>query len=82
LPQNDNKLDATVGEGVIKAGTTEVTIPNTHVTPGVKIFVTANSDTNEQGLVVKEKKNGLFKVSVKNKLSTDVKFDYWIVKVE
>ena len=74
--------DATVGEGTIKAGSTEVTIQNLHVTPAVKIFVTANTDTNGQGLVVKDKKTGLFKVSLKNKLTTDVKFDYWIVKVE
>ncbi|HRN70954.1 MAG TPA: hypothetical protein PLS49_07285, partial [Candidatus Woesebacteria bacterium] len=75
-------LDATIGEGTIKAGSTAVSIPNTHVTPGAKIFVTANTDTNGQGLVVAEKKNGLFKVTLKDTLTTDVKFDYWIVKVE
>jgi hypothetical protein len=76
------KKDSTVGEGMIKAGTTEISIQNLHVTPGVKIFVTANTDTDGQALIVKEKKEGSFKVSLKKALLNDVKFDYWVVKVE
>jgi hypothetical protein len=79
---NVTPTDATIGEGAIETGTKKVTIENTHVDADVKIFVTATSDTGGQALVVTEKADGSFAVSVKNTALQDITFDYWIVKVE
>ena len=78
----DPLVDSTVGDGTILAGDTEIIIDNLKVKPDSKIFITPVTSTDGEVLVVEEKLDGSFRVVIKNAIATDIKFDYWIVKVE
>lgn len=82
LGTQDPEQSASIGEGVITAGTIEVTIMNTNVRPTSKVFVTATTDTGVNNLIVANKIDGAFVVKIKQAMLTDVKFDYWIVGVK
>jgi hypothetical protein len=82
LGAQDVTQDASVGEGIITAGTTEIVITNTNVKPGSKVFVTATTDTNDNTLVVSNKLDGSFKVTIKRAFYVDIKFDYWVLGVQ
>ncbi len=71
-----------IGESVIKAGTTFVTIQTNKVKSTSKIFVTPTTLTS-QSLVVTAKVAGTsFTVSLNQSQSQDVSFDWWIVNTE
>ncbi|MCL5114057.1 MAG: hypothetical protein M1372_02725, partial [Patescibacteria group bacterium] len=71
---------ATLGSGVLKAGTTSVVISTTAVTSKSKIFVTATSKTGGQALIVTGKSAGTgFTVEAEQPYVQDIKFDWWIV---
>ena len=73
---------ATVGEGTIESGTTELEIENTTVKSNSKVFITPTSKTDGRTLVVETKSDGKFTVTIDSAYTEDIKFDYWIVQVE
>lgn len=78
----DDRENDTIGSGSIRTGTTEVEIENTKVKVASKIFITATSGTGGQSLIVENKFDGSFTVSLDHAHSGDITFDYWIVGVE
>lgn len=78
----DNEENATIGSGSIAAGATTVIVNNATVKTSSKIFITATSGTGGQSLVVKNKLDGSFTVSLDHSHAADITFDYWIVGVE
>jgi hypothetical protein len=72
-----------VGSGLLVLGQTQVTIYNTAIKEGSKVFVTATSSTNGQSLIVTQKVAGVsFNVALDHPVTADVTFDYWILNVE
>ena len=74
--------NGTIGEGIISAGKTTTTINNPNVTTNSKIFLTPTSNTGGQTLVVKNKQDGIFTVSVELPNAKNISFDYWVIGVE
>ncbi len=77
--------NATIGIATIAAGTTEISILNTKITPTTLVYVTPTSDTQGRVLFVKSKTDGVgFTVSLdgnaKNK--NDIAFNYWLVETK
>lgn len=66
---------------MITKGNKFVIINNTKVKPTSKIFITPTTKTGGQSLIVEEKLNGSFKVSIENTNDSDITFDYWVVDV-
>jgi len=83
IPQPDpdtGKSGASIGEATISAGQTSVVVETTAVTDKSRVFVTATTSTGGQALVVIEKTAGeSFKVILNAPLTTEVKFDWWVV---
>ena len=82
LGANTLTTSATVGEGTILSGQTELVIQNTNVKTNSKIFVTPTTATDGRSIVVAQKQNGNFKVTIDSAHDENIKFDYWIVQVE
>jgi len=77
---NNGKSKASIGTAKIDAGQTEVVIETTAVTADSKVFVTATTSTGGQTLIVSVKKAGeSFTVKLDSPLTTDVKFDWFII---
>ncbi len=74
--------NSTVGQAVIPAGTSEITIKNPKVTDYTLIYVTPTSSTENNVLYVKSKQAGQFVVGFANSIDTDVSFNWWIVQVQ
>jgi hypothetical protein len=83
----------TAGSAVLSAYTTELTIENNNVSDTGLIYLTPTSDTANQVLYLKSKEtcNGplalsscqkSFTVGIKNAVTQDINFNYWLVKVE
>ncbi|HOX96669.1 MAG TPA: site-specific integrase [Candidatus Woesebacteria bacterium] len=77
--------NATIGTSTIIAGTTEISILNTKVTPTTLIYVTPTSDTKGKVLYVKSKTDGIgFTVSLAGTGNNgyDISFNYWLVETK
>jgi hypothetical protein len=82
VAENSTSADgSTIGEETLGAGLLEVTIDNANVNPDSKIFITPTTGTGGKALIVKQKDNGSFTVSIDSAHSEDIDFDYWIVEV-
>jgi len=78
-----SKANATAGTATLPAGDTQVLVTNTQVAANTLIYLTPLSNTQNQVLYVKQKSDGLgFTVAVNQPLSTDIEFNYWIIKLE
>jgi len=73
--------NSTIGQAVIPAGVSEITIKNPKVTDYTLVYVTPTSTTENYVLYVKSKKVGEFVVGFTNPISIDVNFNWWIVRV-
>ncbi|HAU65692.1 TPA: hypothetical protein DCW32_04085 [Candidatus Woesebacteria bacterium] len=73
--------NSTIGQAVIPAGVSEITIKNPKVTDYTLVYVTPTSTTENYVLYVKSKKAGEFVVGFTNPISIDVNFNWWIVRV-
>lgn len=77
---NTGKSSASIGEGTIAAGQTQVVVETSAVTSNSRVFVTATTSTGGQALVVSAKKAGeSFTVSIDNPAASDIKFDWFII---
>ena len=74
--------NATAGQGIIPAGTSEITIKNPKITDYTLVYVTPTSTTQNYVLYVKSKENGHFVVGFTNPIDVDVNFNWWIVQVQ
>jgi hypothetical protein len=81
VEKNTDQTQSSIGEGVIKAEETSVTIESNQVMSTSKIFVTFRSDYGSRWWVSYQEK-GRFIVNIADPLSEDVKFDWWIVQTE
>ncbi len=71
---------ATIGTGIVRAGTKEVTVATTAITDQSLIYVTPITSTNNQVLYVKTKTAGAgFTVNMDTDIPQDVRFNWWIV---
>ena len=70
---------ASLGEGIIKAGENKIIINSKSVTSKSKIFVTPTSEVDSPLIVIDKKAQDSFTVKVKSPVSSDVKFDWWII---
>lgn len=82
LGAQDSQEDASVGSASVTAGSTTTTVTNTLVKTMSKIFLTPTSATGGQSLVLENKIDGAFTVSIDHAHTSDITFDYWIVGVE
>ena len=74
--------NSSIGQAIIPAGTSEITIKNPNVTNYTLVYVTPTSSTENNVLFVKSKKDGEFTVGFTNPLNIDVNFNWWIVQVQ
>jgi hypothetical protein len=74
-----NEDKASIGEGMIELGTTEVTIRTEAITDDSKVFVTSHVALDVPLAVINKKKGQSFTVRLKYAQNQDVKFDWWIV---
>ena len=74
--------NSTVGQAVIPAGVSEITIKNPKVTDYTLVYVTPTSSTQNNVLYVKSKSAGQFVVGFTTAINTDVNFNWWIVQVQ
>jgi hypothetical protein len=73
--------NATIGTATIIAGTTEISILNSKVSPTTLIYVTPTSDTKGEVLFVKSKEESVgFTIAVNKKADGDITFNYWLVE--
>ena len=80
LPQIN--INATAGIGVLKAYQNELTIMNQNINPESLIYITPNSDTNNQVLYIRNKKDGeegFFTVAINNPINKEIEFSWWII---
>ncbi|MEK7559377.1 MAG: MerR family DNA-binding transcriptional regulator [Patescibacteria group bacterium] len=69
-----------LGTGTIAAGDTEIEILTTAVTNKSKIFLTPTSSTGGEQLIVSSKQTGVgFTVSIVSPVSSNIKFDWFII---
>lgn len=68
-----------IGQGVLKSNSTSVVISTTAVSDKSRIFITPSSKTGKQSLLVTQRGNGEFTVSIEDPYSSDITFDWWIV---
>jgi hypothetical protein len=73
--------NATVGQAVIPAGVSEITIRNPKITDYTLVYVTPISSTSNHVLYVKSKASGFFTVGFSDPLAADVSFNWWIIQV-
>ncbi len=73
--------NSTVGQAVVPAGTSEITIKNLKVTDYTLVYVTPTSSTENNVLYVKSKSAGQFTVGFTNPIDIDTTFNWWIVQV-
>lgn len=77
--------DATIGEGIIEAGETEVEIETTAVREGSKVFVTLSSEVSDEVTImapsgeIEDKES--FIVKILKAVEDDLKFNWWIVEM-
>jgi hypothetical protein len=79
--------NATAGQAIIKAGTTELKISNRNVTPDSLIYITPSSDTQNKVIYVKNKagtlpdsdKIGYFTAAIDQTVNQDISFNWWII---
>lgn len=70
----------TIGQAILPAGKTEVTIENKQVSETSKIFLTAVSPTSKQVLFVSSQQTETgFTVAIEAAITSDIKFNWWIV---
>jgi hypothetical protein len=74
--------NSTIGQAVIPAGVSEITVKNPKVTDYTLVYVTPTSTTQNYVLYVKSKQNGEFIVGFDQSLLIDVNFNWWIVQVQ
>jgi len=71
------------GTETLLANQTEIVINTTKVKANSKVFVTASNNLEGKTLYVDEKVDGVsFKVKINQSMTTDVKFDWFILNVE
>lgn len=71
--------NSTVGQAIIPANTSEVTIHNPKVTDYTLVYVTPTSSSENKVLYIKSKGNGYFTLGFSEALPVDVSFNWWIV---
>ncbi|MFH1129111.1 MAG: hypothetical protein V1686_00015 [Patescibacteria group bacterium] len=81
VEKNADQTQSSIGEGVIKAKDTSVTIESNQVLPSSKIFVTFRTDYGSRWWIGYQEK-GRFIVNIAEPLLDDIKFDWWIVQTE
>jgi hypothetical protein len=74
--------NSTVGQAVIPANTTQITIKNPKVTDYTLVYVTPTSSTQNNVLYIKSKQAGQFDVGFATPVNTDVSFNWWIIQVQ
>lgn len=71
--------NATAGKTILPAFETEITIKSPFVTDKSLIYITPETDTQNQVLYVKTKTGGQFSVAINKPLEYEVKFNWWII---
>ena len=72
--------DATAGTGILPAGSTTITIPNTQLTNRSLIYITPITSTKNQVMYVKEKAEKVsFTVGLDTPITSDIIFNWWII---
>ena len=72
-----------IGDGILKAGDTKVTINTDAIKSNSKVFLIATTSTEDKTLFIKEKVAGdHFTVEISNSISSDIQFDWFIMNVE
>ena len=72
---------ASIGQAILKAGTTQVTVKTTAITAQSKLFTSPRTKTGGQALIV-ESINPLTQtaiISIETAITSDITFDWWIV---
>lgn len=73
-------INAKTGQGVIAAGQKEITINNKNVAADKQIVIVPAGSTQNKVLHLIARKNGQwFKVGIDSPITTDIKFDWWII---
>ena len=72
--------DDTIGDGIVKSGSTSIVVSTGAVKNTSKIFVTPRSKTGNRQLIVTQVVNGTsFKVEIENAYTSDISFDWWVI---
>ncbi|MFC1627260.1 beta strand repeat-containing protein, partial [Patescibacteria group bacterium] len=75
--------NATAGQAILPAGATEFTINTPHVTTDTLTYVTPTGDPQNQVLYVRSKKDHQwFKIAINQPLPYDLKFNWWIIRLQ
>jgi hypothetical protein len=72
--------NATAGNAIIPAGTSEITIKNQKISDYTLVYVTPTSSTLNHVLYVKSKEAGQFVVGFTDAINMDVSFNWWIIQ--
>ncbi|MEN8253249.1 MAG: tail fiber domain-containing protein [Patescibacteria group bacterium] len=79
-PDLEGKTENTsLGSATLAAGETSVLVKTTALSENSKIFTSLTSESGNQSLIVKIHDDSSFKVSIENKHSENITFDWWIV---
>lgn len=70
---------ASLGSAIIESGQLSVEVESAAVSADSKIFVTATTPTGGQSLIVDQKEEGRFTVSLEKTHDQEVAFDWWVV---
>ena len=73
------KSSASIGEGIITAGETQVVIETTAVTDKSRVFITPTTKTNQVLSVTTKDGGKSFTVETSTPAIQDIKFDWWVV---
>ena len=78
--------NATAGQAVLPAGAEQITIKNQHLTPESLVYITPQSDTQNEVLYVKKKvpssqspAASYFTVAINKPISKDILFNWWLI---
>ncbi|MBU0619112.1 hypothetical protein KKD62_02630, partial [Patescibacteria group bacterium] len=79
LLQPEITTNATTGQAVLPALETTITIKSPFITNESLVYITPESDTQNQVLYVTAKAMGEFKVAINQAINQDVKFNWWVI---
>jgi hypothetical protein len=73
-------VNKTSGKAVIPAGATQIRLLSTQIGPDTLIYVTAQGDTQNQSLYIKNQVVGEAVIGFNTPLPADLRFNWWIVE--
>lgn len=74
--------NATAGESILASPNTELTINSPYVTGQTLVYLTPTANTDNKVLFVKSKTEGSFTVGIDSPASSDIPFNWWIIRLE